>query len=121
LEILKKVMIVIVIIISINYGILGLIWGQVVTSVLAFFINTHYSGRFINYNTWQQIKDISPLIVIAFVSGIFIWWLNNSMIAYPDFLRLAVCGLVGVFLYLLISFALKVESLFELKRIILRK
>jgi hypothetical protein len=43
------------------------------------------------------------------------------MIAYPDFLRLAVCGLVGVFLYLLISFALKVESLFELKRIILRK
>src|SRR5699024_10001617 len=50
LEIIKKIMVVVIIVITIQFGIMGLIWGQLVTSILAFFINTHYTGRFLKYN-----------------------------------------------------------------------
>ena len=67
LEIIKKIMVVLVLLVSFQFGIYGLLYGAVFTSVLAFFINTHYSGKFINYKAWEQIKDILPLIFIAFI------------------------------------------------------
>jgi teichuronic acid exporter len=121
LEVVKKILVVVVILVSINFGILGLIWGQVIASVLAFFVNTHYSGRFINYNAWQQIKDVIPLIGLAFVSGFFVWWLNYQLNNYSDIFRLIISGFLGVTIYLGISFLVKIESLQELKKIVLGK
>jgi O-antigen/teichoic acid export membrane protein len=121
LEIAKKILGVTVILITINFGILGLIWGQVLTSVLAFFINTHYSGRFLNYDAWQQIKDIIPLIGLAFVSGFFVWWLNYKLNNYSDIFRLIIGGFLGGAIYIGISFLFKIESLQEFKKIVLAK
>ena len=121
LEVVKKILVVVVILVSINFGILGLIWGQVIASVLAFFINTHYSGRFINYNAWQQIKDILPLIMLAFAAGFFVWWLDYRLNNYSDILRLIIGGFAGLVIYIGFSLLFKIESLKEFKRIILRK
>ncbi len=121
LEVVKKILVATVIVVSIKFGILGLIWGQVITSVLAFFINTHYSGKFLNYNAWQQIKDILPLIMLAFGAGFFVWWLNYGLNNYSDFIRLIIGGFVGLVIYIGLSMIFKVESLGEVKKIILKK
>jgi len=121
LEVVKKILVAIVILVSINFGILGLIWGQVVTSVLAFFINTHYSGKFLNYNAWQQIRDIIPLIGLALVAGFFVWWLNYGLSSYSDILRLTISSFVGLLIYLGLSLFFKIESVDQFKKIILRK
>ncbi|MEO9023059.1 MAG: lipopolysaccharide biosynthesis protein [Ginsengibacter sp.] len=121
LEVVKKILIAIVILISVRFGILGLIWGQVIISVFAFFINTHFSGKFLNYNTWEQIKDIFPLIFLAFIAGAIVWSLDLEIQKSRDILRLLIGGAVGLLSYLGICAMLKVESLYELKRIILRK
>ena len=121
LEIVKKILVVVMIFLTLRFGILGLIWGQLVSSILAFFINTHYSGKFLNYNAWKQIKDILPLIIMAFIAGAIVWGLDIEIHKSRDIFRLLIGGSVGALAYWGICALLKVESLYEFKRIILRK
>jgi len=121
LEILKKVVIGIAIIISIKFGIIGLIWGQVITSVLAFFINTHYSGKFIDYRAWDQIKDIAPFILLAILVGMIVYFFDFQISKFPDLVRLALGSLIGVVIYGGLSILFKIKSFQELIYILRRK
>jgi O-antigen/teichoic acid export membrane protein len=120
LEILKKVMITIVIAISFQYGIYGLLYGSVVTSVLAFFINTHYTGKFLNYTAWEQAKDIVPTIVLATFSSALVVVLDLFLqqIRLLDVFRLIIGGLFGVLLYVFLAFLFKMTAFTELKNLI---
>ncbi len=122
LEIVKKIMVVLVVLISFQFGIYGLLYGSIVTSVLAFFINTHYSGKFINYKAWEQVKDILPIIFMAtvvsgFVYGLDVWL---QQIRTFDIFRLVFGGLLGIVLYLFLAFIFKMTVLTELKKLIRR-
>lgn len=117
LEIIKRCMVVITIAITMKYGIIALAWGQVFYSIGAFFINTHYSGKFLRYNFIEQTKDILPLIILSGVAGLFvevldIWLKNNSFI---DIYRLAIGSLAGGIIYIGIATLLNLEMLQELK------
>lgn len=121
LEIIKKVLVVVLIFITLRFGILGLIWGQLIGSILAFFINTHYSGKFLDYSAWKQVKDISPLIILAFIAGAIVWSLDFEIQKSKDIFRLLIGGSIGALAYWGICALLKIESLYEFKKIILRK
>ncbi|WP_415779529.1 lipopolysaccharide biosynthesis protein, partial [Elizabethkingia occulta] len=56
LEILKKLLVIIIILLMIPFGMYGLVWAQVILSVMALFINTFFTGKFLNYNIFQQLK-----------------------------------------------------------------
>src|SRR5690606_36510613 len=49
LEVIKKIIIVLAIIFALPYGIIALLYGQVFISIIVYFINSHYSGKFIGY------------------------------------------------------------------------
>src|SRR5690606_14545823 len=49
LEIIKKAVAVVVILISYRWGVYGLLIGQIVTSVLAYLPNSYYSSKLIGY------------------------------------------------------------------------
>lgn len=121
LEIVKKVLVVVLIFFTLQFGIIGLIWGQLINSILAFFINTHYSGKFLDYSAWQQIKDILPLIMLAFAAGVIVWGLDYEIHTSKDIVRLLTGGILGAVAYWGICALLKIESLYEFKKIILRK
>jgi teichuronic acid exporter len=123
LEIVKKILVVIVILISFRFGIFGLLYGSVITSVLGFFINTHYSGRYLNYTAWEQTKDLVPFILLALVAGAGTYLVDYLLRSQDlnDFIRLLVGGSAGVAFYGIISHVFKIKSLHELKTIILRK
>src|SRR5690606_15487123 len=69
LEVIKKILLVGIIAVSVRYGIMGLIWGQLVGSIMAFFINTYYTGKFIHYTSLQQAWDLFPILLLAFFSA----------------------------------------------------
>ncbi|WP_111709638.1 lipopolysaccharide biosynthesis protein [Lutibacter citreus] len=123
LEIVKKIMIVLVVAVSFHFGIYGLLYGAVFTSVVGFFINTHYSGKFINYTAWEQTKDLVPIIFMAFIASVFVYFEDHFLkdkINY-DALRLVIGGLLGAGIYLFLAVVFKINSLTELKNIIKRK
>ena len=123
LEIIKKITISLMIIVSFQFGIYGLLYSSVIFSFVGFFINTYYSGRFINYKSWEQIKDIFPTILLATVCAVLIYFFDRNFQTFfhYDFLRLIIASFFGLIVYISISLAFKIQSLFELINIIKRK
>ncbi|MBC5864214.1 lipopolysaccharide biosynthesis protein [Flavobacterium turcicum] len=123
LEIVKKILTVVIILISFQFGIYGLLYGSVVGSVLCFFINTHYSGRFLKYSAWEQTKDILPIIAVSVLAGAVTLaadlFLNNYY--FIDFFRLVFGSILGVLVFTAAAFLFKLGSLFELITIAKRK
>ena len=123
LEVFKKIIVVVVILVSFQFGIYGLLYGSVLTSVIGFFINTHYSGKFLNYPAWEQTKDLLPIIGLGILTGAVVYFLDiNFTQAIPhDFFRLVLGGSSGVALYAAVAYLFKMNSLTELIHIIQRK
>lgn len=122
LEIIKKIIIVIAILITFQYGIIALLYGQVGISILAFFINAHFSGKFIGYSAYQQILDILPILFLASLMGGIVYLIDKSALEnQKDILRILTGGLIGSIFYLGAAFLLKFTSFIELKKLIFNK
>ena len=65
LEVIKKVLAVPIIIIGIFLGIKMMIAGMMVNTLIAYYINSYWSGRFIGYSFIEQIADIFPSFFLA--------------------------------------------------------
>lgn len=101
LEIYKKFLGIIPILLGIFMGIEYLLAGGVITSFIAFFLNSRYSGSMIHYSTMQQIKDIFPTFAISLVTAFIMWGIpflpwNNWIILG---VQLCVGAAVAYFLY----------------------
>ena len=110
LEIVKKVMLVVVILASFPFGIYGLLYGQVIFSILAYAINTHYSGKFLEYGIWEQFKDILPSLILAGCTGTFTFGLDYLLLNLHDIFRLLISGTAGVAFFLTFATVFKFES-----------
>lgn len=110
LEIIKKVLLLVVLAGSFSFGIMGLIWGQVIFSVMAFFINTHYSGKFLKYSSWEQLLDILPAIVLTMAMGIAVFLLDAVLSGYRDILRLMAGASTGLSFFLIFARIFRFES-----------
>jgi teichuronic acid exporter len=123
LEIVKKVLLVIVLSISFQYGIYGLLYGSVVSSVLCLFINTHYSGKFISYPATQQILDLLPILLISAFVGFIVLYFDKFVTTYDfnDFVRLLLGSSIGLLLFSVLSYVFRLDSLFEIIKIIKRQ
>ena len=124
LEIYKKALVVIFVAAAIPFGIMGLVIMQIPLTILGFLINSHYSGKAINYKTGEQVSDLSPIFMLAATSGLatyYILFLLQREIKLPDYLVLAVAGFLFAAFYLILCLISKNEAFFEAKNIILKK
>lgn len=120
LEVFKKILLIVVIAISFFFGIYGLLIGSVISSVVAFFINAYYSGKFLNYSAFQQIKDLFPTILLATFcgGGVYLFdYLTVDFVQY-DSIRLVFGSILGSLLYLFLAHLFKMTAFSELIKII---
>lgn len=101
LEIVKKIMISIVLIISVPFGIKAMIIGQIVTSYAALCINLFYTKKLINYGFWQQIYDLLPILILSFAMGVVIYF--TIMFIDSNILKLFVGSFIGTIFYIMIA------------------
>ena len=123
LEIIKKINQVAVISVSIQYGIMGLIWGQLFNTIVSFFINTYFTGKFIRYNAFQQAADLLPILLLAFLSGAGVWLMDQytPIHHWLDIFRLLVLGGAGAGCYLALAYLFKMNSLQSIQKILIKK
>lgn len=87
LEVIKKVLAVPVIVIGVFFGIKVMIIGMFVNTLISYYLNAYWSGKFIGYSMVQQIKDILPSFALAaFVSVIV--YACGSILEMPDLFKL---------------------------------
>jgi O-antigen/teichoic acid export membrane protein len=102
LGILRKSVNVLVLIISIPYGIYGILAGQILTSLLALIPNTYYSAKLIDYGLSAQFSDIIRSVTAAFISGLLVMVLISTISEGPVVL-LVLGSIVGILSYYLIA------------------
>ena len=113
LEIIKKVMITVVIFICVPFGIIGICYGAVFTSLACLAINTYYTGKLINVGFVRQMMDMTPTLLASLAMGAVIYF--AVMPFDNNWVKLAVGIPLGMFVYLLIA---KVFCLPELQEAI---
>ena len=117
LEIIKKIIAVGPIVVGIIYGIECMLWGGVLISFIAYFLNSYYSANLINYPTSEQIKDILPTFLTSFVVAVFMWSVSFWNISVYALLPIQI--LVGISLALFIYERLYLDEYLEVKQLVL--
>ncbi|MGF7420864.1 lipopolysaccharide biosynthesis protein [Providencia rettgeri] len=84
LEVIKKLMITVVLIITIPLGIKAICIGIVIQSYISLYLNTIYTNKLISLTKLTQLKSILPTWLITVLVSLFVWVLiqkiNNIII-----------------------------------------
>ena len=115
LEIIKKTIAVIPILLGIFIDIYWMLWGSVFTGIFAFYLNSYYSGRFLGYSTTNQVKDILPSFGIAAIMAIITYLV--SLLPLSPFILLPLQIIVGAVITIVLCETIKLEEYKELKSI----
>ena len=117
LEIIKKMLTIAAIAITYQWGIEAMILGQIVQSFFAYIINAYYTKEFFGYSYWAQIRDVLPYLLTSALMGICVY--SIRMLHFDSFVFKLFCQiLVGIIVYLITSYILRLEAFRELIEII---
>lgn len=120
LEIIKKILTIIVLSTSVRFGIYAILIGQIFSSIISLGINCYYSGKFLQYNVFSQLKDISLPILFGLVIGVSMY-MNDQyiLVNHHDFIRLIISSCLGVTIFGILSYTFKIEELSYAKELLL--
>lgn len=126
IEMVKKGLMLITIALVLPYGITGLLIGQILLSFIFYGITSFYSGRLIKFSTFEQIKSVYCMFIIAIVCGVCTQLLDTYLagLSMLDVSRLGISSFTYFIMYFSLSLIFKISALqdvVEIKRHFLNK
>ncbi len=116
LEIIKKIMALLPLFIGVVWGILPMLYVNLLFMIVAYFLNSHFSGKLIGYSSWMQIKDIAPSYGIAMFVALLVFFLKYLPLS--NWIILPIQLAIGIISFLLICQFSNVEEFRIVKNII---
>jgi len=116
LEIIKKIIGVSILVITIPLGIVVMCCGSVASSLIALFINTHYTGKLINVGYLKQMKDLLPILLNSLLMGLIVWGITHLI--HINILALVAGIATGSIYYFSVAYITRSQELQELKSIL---
>lgn len=116
LEIVKKIIGLIILFVTMWFGVKAIAVGLLIASIISQLINAFPNRMLLDYTYCEQLKDVFPNIFISIVMGITVYMvsffnLNNGV-------TLCVQILLGIIVYLALSITMKNKSFKYLKDIL---
>lgn len=112
IEIYKKIVSLSLLALSAPFGIIAMCYGNLLSSLICLYINTYYSSKILGISLLSQLKDLFPTISLAIVMfaivQIIIFFISNV------FAQLIVGIIVGVVVYVSLSYILRFQEFNEL-------
>ena len=99
----------VILVATIEHGVLWVVIGQVLSSLIALMPNTYFTARLIEYGVIQQIIDIAKPLLAAIAASGGAYMVTQLLVA-SDLILLIVGGTVGLILFLSISAIIGVEA-----------
>lgn len=123
LEIARRSIMLLILVVTVNYSISIFILGNSLYSVLLLFINLYFCGKPINYTLIQQLRDVLPIlirfIIMILISIIMNQLLDDINIIIRFITTSILCIFTGIILFSKNIYFIEAYSSF--KRIILSK
>lgn len=118
LEISKKTIELIILIITVPISVSAIAWGIVIYNALCIVVNSMPNKKLLNYGVIDQMRDIAPSYLITGCMGVFLIVVNYFIII--PIVNIIFNILIGASVYLLLSYIWKIDSLHYLIDIIKR-
>lgn len=118
LEIVKKLLVIVSLIVTYRWGIQAILVGQIVLSVIGYYLNSYYSGILIEYPMKSQMLDILPSLLFACLMGGIMFAAGYVLQSFHPFIQVAVLIGVGAGSYLSLQALVKSEALAEIAQIV---
>ena len=77
-----------------------MLYTNLITTVIAFFLNSHYSGKMVGYSSWMQIKDVAPSYGIAIVVALSVFFLK--FLPITNWVILPLQGIIGLITFIML-------------------
>tara|TARA_B110000093_G_C12958047_1_gene405809 strand:- start:1183 stop:2640 length:1458 start_codon:yes stop_codon:yes gene_type:complete len=116
LEIFKKTIAIIILIISIPFGLISIAIGRSLYSFIAVIINSYYTGKFLKFNYFRQMKLIAPYYFAALSMGGFVYLLMFFISGI--IFKLLIGVIFGVGYYIFVSYFFRFEPLFSITDVV---
>ena len=113
LEIFKKILIIIIIAITINFGLTALLIGSVITSYLSLAINGFYSEKLMGYSFKMQLNDILPIMISSSAVMLLVYLYSQNLSDHGLLVQVLLPFFLGLGLYALVSFLVKPQAFRE--------
>ncbi|OGW53951.1 MAG: hypothetical protein A2Y81_03165 [Nitrospirae bacterium RBG_13_43_8] len=98
LEILKKLLTVINIAITWRWGISAMIYGMIILSIFAYYLNSYYTGVLIGYPIREQLRDLFPYLIMSVFMGMAVHAVG--LLAFSNHLSMLLVKIaVGIITY----------------------
>ena len=99
--------------VGMHWGMNGILWGMVISSLNIYLVNAGLVAKFVSYSLWSQLKDILPIAVIAVAVayGVYMLDVNYSL---PVILQV----LIYIVIYLSMMYILKLKVKKDIVQII---
>lgn len=117
LEIVKKIITLIPIFIGAFVGVYWMLCASIFTGFIAFLLNSWFTGKFLNYSSWQQLKDVLPSYLIALFIGFIVYLLKFLPLSYNLIFPLQI--LATIIFGWIVNRIIKLEEYCEIKNIVL--
>lgn len=108
LEIIKKVIGLTLLFITMRISVMAMAYSLLISGLLSQIINSWPNRKLLNYGYLEQVKDILPAILLAVIMGVIVYCV--SFIGLNSALTLLIQILLGMFVYIMGSKLLKLES-----------
>lgn len=116
LEIVKKTIAIGPLCVGAFVGIFPMLYTSIATTIISFFLNSYYSGKFLGYTSWMQIKDIAPSYTLSLGIAVSVYFLKFLPLSYWGILPLQL--IIGITVLILYGESSKMVEYMEVKRMI---
>jgi len=119
LEVIKKIILLMPLFVGAFVGIMPMLLTNTVIGIIAYFLNSHYSGRLLGYSSWMQLCDIAPSYALAIAIALPVWFLKFLPLSYWIVLPMQIA--VGATVFLIICKTTQMSEYNEIINILKRK
>lgn len=117
LEIIKKTIAIVILFISLHWGIIGVCWGRVSYGVIAVLLNSFYTKKLISLSIINQIKDLIKPIILSLIMGLLVG--INYLICSKAITLLISGVLVGLVAYVIMLLMIPQSPLKEIRNLLI--
>lgn len=119
LEIIKKFIGVVTIIITSRYSPYIMAIGTIFTGIIGSFVNSYPNKKLLNYSYIEQVKDVTPSLFISIIMGIVTY--SIQLLKYNNILTVLLQIVLGGVIYIILSYMTKNQSFIYLVNILKKK
>lgn len=116
LEIIKKIIALGPLFIGAFVGIMPMLYTNIIIGIISYFLNSYYTGKFLNYSSWMQIKDVAPSYGIATLVTVSIYFLKYLPVS--NWVILPIQLVLGFFILIAVCQQIRMREFIEIKGII---